>query len=415
MAQRAVIIGGGAIGVAAAYYLTRDGWQVTIVDGQDIGRGCSYGNAGLIVCSHPQPLPAPGVIRQALGWMRQPDSPFFVKLRLDAGFLRWLWEFRGFCRQEAVEHGTRALLALTRASAPLFDELTTNDGIDFFYRREGLLHVYLSQNALEAVQHERDELAALGLGVRVLPRDELMAFEPALGPAVRAGLFVEGEAHGSSFGYVRALAAAVESRGGRLLPGRRVSRIAIKRGRATGVVLAAPDEELPADLVVLAAGAWAPSLAAPLGLRVPVQPAKGYSCTIDTFEGAPRIPIRHSGRKVIITPMGARLRFAGTLELAGYDSQMNKARYGAVVSAAREALKEPLPLRNEEAWSGFRPLTPDGLPIIDRAPGIENLILATGHGILGFTLSPITGKLVAELAQGRPPSVPLEPFRLGRF
>jgi D-amino-acid dehydrogenase len=182
-----------------------------------------------------------------------------------------------------------------------------------------------------------------------------------------------------------------------------------------GVIAASPQEEFPADLVVMAAGSWAPRLARPLGIPVPLQPAKGYSCTIDTYPGAPTIPILISERRVIVTPLGERLRFGGTLELTGYDMRLNETRYRAVVRAAGEVLKEPLEMKNEETWCGLRPVFPDGLPIIDWAPDIQGLILATGHAMLGFTQSPITGKVVAELANGQAPSVPLVPFRFDRF
>jgi D-amino-acid dehydrogenase len=176
-----------------------------------------------------------------------------------------------------------------------------------------------------------------------------------------------------------------------------------------------PSEEIPADLVVIAAGAWTPALAAPLGLRIPLQPAKGYSATIPRYPGAPRVPLLVMERSVVVTPLGDRLRFGGTLELAGLAPGINPVRYRAVVSAAQEVLASPPPVHQAEAWYGFRPVTPDGLPVIGWAPGNEGLIVASGHAMLGFTQAPITGKLVAELADGQPPSVPLEPFRLERF
>ncbi|MBI2878486.1 MAG: FAD-dependent oxidoreductase [Candidatus Rokubacteria bacterium] len=412
---RAVVIGGGAIGVASAHYLEGTGWEVTLLDRGEIGRGCSYGNSCLIVPSHSHPIPGPGVLGQALRWMLRRDSPFYVRPRLDPGLLRWAWQFRGFCRPEAAARGFEALLALSRASLPLFEELARTPGIDFFYQRKGLLHVYLSDRGAAGARHEQEVLERAGFRVRLLSGPETLEFEPALSPRVRGGLYIEGEAHGHAFGYVRALAAHVEKRGARVLPHRAVSRIVVERGRVDRVVTASPVEELPADLVVLAAGAWTPELAASLGIRIPLQPAKGYSCTIDDFPGSPRVPILIQERRVIVTPLGDRLRFGGTLELAGYDLAIDETRYRAVVRAGREVLRTPFELGNAEAWCGRRPVTPDGLPIIARAPGVEGLIVATGHAMLGFTQSPITGKLVAELANGQAPSVPLTPFRLDRF
>lgn len=172
---------------------------------------------------------------------------------------------------------------------------------------------------------------------------------------------------------------------------------------------------MPADLVVLAAGAWTPGFASQLGLRLPIQPATGYSATFASYESAPRIPLMVEERHVIVTPLGDRLRFAGTLELAGFRTSADPIRYRAVVRAGREALPEGVPLVREEAWFGYRPLTADDLPVIGWVPGVEGAIVATGHGTLGFTQSAITGKLVAELASGHQPCVPLAPFRPDRF
>lgn len=415
MAQQAVVIGAGAIGVAAAHSLDEAGWRVTLVDRGEVGGGCSYGNACLVVPSHSHPVPGPGVVVQALRWMLRPDSPFHVRPRLDRDLFRWLWQFRRFCSAAAAERGFAALLALSRLSLELFDRLVPDGGVSFFFERRGLLNVYLSAAGTDLARRERATLERAGFRVRLLSGAEARALEPALGEGVRAGLFVEGEAHGNCLEYVRALAAALGRRGVRLLTGRAVTRVVVERGRVTGVALGAPGEELSSDLVVLAAGVWTPELARPLGIEIPLQAAKGYSATVDSYPGAPTLPILAHETRVAITPLGPRLRFGGTLELAGLDPRLDATRYRAVLRGGRAVLGAALRLENEERWCGFRPLTPDGLPIIDRAPGVEGLIVATGHGMLGFTQSLATGTLVAELATGRPPSVPLAAFRLGRF
>lgn len=415
MAQRAVVIGAGAIGVAAAYYLQRSGWQVTLVDRADVGQGCSYANACLIVPSHAHPIPGPGVILQALRWMVRRDSPLYVKPRIDRHLFQWLWEFRRHCSAEAAERGFQALLALSRASLALFEELSQGAGVSFLYERKGLLNVYLSEAGLAGAREEQHRLEQAGFRVHLLSGREAHALEPALSSRIQGALFIEGEAHGDCFEYVRALARELEKRGAMLLRYRPVTRIVTRAGRVTEVVVESPREELPSDLVVLATGAWAPELAKFLGIRLPLQPAKGYSCTIDSYAGAPQLPALVHEKRIAITPLGSRLRFGGTLELAGHDLSLNQTRYRAVIRGAREMLGDRLQLRNEEPWCGLRPVTPDGLPIIDRVPGIDGLIVATGHGMLGFTQSPATGKLVAELAGGWSPSHPVAPFRFDRF
>lgn len=411
----AVVIGAGGIGVASAYFLNRSGWDVTVVDKGELGHGCSYGNSCLIVPSHSDPIPGPGVIRDALRWMTKNDSPFYVRPRVDPSLLQFFWQFRRYCRTSAAERGYRALLDLSRASLDLYGELVDSGDAEFFFERRGALEVFQSDEELEHGRHARDVQVAAGFNAQLLTRDEALDLEPALSPTIQAGLFTEGEAHGFSYGYVRSLATTVEGRGARMLPGRSVRRLIVESNTVRGVVVDGPEEELRADTTVLAAGSWSRELARPFGIHFPMQPAKGYSCTIDTYDGAPVIPILNKGRRVIVTPLDDRLRFGGTLELTGFDQSIHGPRYDAVVRGGREVLKNPPPMNNEHAWSGLRPVTPDGLPIIDRSRSLEGLIIATGHAMLGFTQSPITGKLVAELANGEATSLSLEPFRLDRF
>ena len=415
MPKQAVVVGGGAIGVAAAHYLNLSGWQVSLIERGGIGQGCSYANACLIVPSHSVPLPGPGVLPQVARWLLRPDSPVYVQPRLDTGFLRWSWGFLRACRADAARRGTGVLRELGLASLVLFDELVGTWKLDFGYQRKGLLHVYVTEGGFAEAALEQESLRRAGMRVRLLSRQETLAFEPALSPRIYGGMYVENDAHGDCYAYVRALAASVEARGARVLTGRPVARVLMRAGRVEGVLVQAPEEEIPADLVVLAAGVWTPALLAPLGVRLPLEPAKGYSCTVSGFRRSPSVPLFVEERRVAITPLGERLRIGGTLELAGYRAGINARRYRTVVRAAQEVLGETLPVEQGEAWEGFRPLMPDGLPVIDRVPGIDGLIVAAGHGTLGFTLSPITGKLVADLAEGRPPGVPLAPFRLGRF
>jgi len=412
--HRAVVVGGGAIGLASACALQDDGWHVTVADQGDLGRGCSYSNAGLICPSHSDPIPGAGVILQALKWMFRRDSPFHVRLRPDFDFLQWSLLFRRYCNSGARARGFQALLGLSRMSLDLFEQLHAQNP-DFFYERKGLLGVFLSREGLSHAERDHRQLQENGFESKLLTREETIAFEPALGGSIIGALFVEGEAHGSCFGYMQSLAGMLAARKARLLTGRRVSSLVLRQNRVAAVVLDSPREEIPADIVVLAAGSWTPDLTRSLRVTIPLQPAKGYSCTIDNYEGGPRLPVLIHERRVILTPLGERLRFAGTLELAGFDPTLDRVRYAALIRAARLVLQSPPPLRNEEAWCGLRPVTPDGLPIIDRVPGMEGMIVATGHAMLGFTQSQATGKLVAELAAGRTPSLPLHPFRLDRF
>ena len=411
MADEAVVVGGGVVGVSCARFLAEAGFRVVLLERGELGRGCSYANAGFIVPSHSQPLPAPGAVAEALRHLADRESPFAVRPRPD--LLPFLLRMRRACTREAAERGYDAMAALGRASLDLFEALAAEAG--FPYRRSDLLQVYLTAAGLRRAEEEAEAIAARGFRVRVLSGDEARELEPALSAEVRGALLVEGQAVGDCFAFVRSLGEGLARRGVRVLPGRVVRRVLV-RGRAVrGVLASGPDEEFPADLVVLAAGAWTPALARPLGIPLPLEPAKGYSCTVDPGPAGLRLPVLAEELRVAITPLDGRLRVGGTLELAGFEERLDARRYGAVLRSAARVLREPPDLRRGEAWYGFRPLTADGLPVIGATGRVEGLLLATGHGTLGFTQAPATGKAVAEIASGRRPSVPIEAFRPDRF
>jgi D-amino-acid dehydrogenase len=408
-----VVVGAGAVGVAAAYYLTLDGWQVTVVDRGEVGGGCSYANACLIVPSHAAPLAGPGVLSQVARWVGRPDSPVYVRPRLSRGLLDWGTRFVRACRDDAHHRGTQALRTLARWSLELFDALPEPIQQAFGYRRSGLLDVWLTADGFRHADAEADQLQRAGFRVQVLSSRQARDREPALGPRVAGALFVADDAHGDCHAYVQAVARAATERGARVLTGTTVGEIATGGGGVRGVVTS-PGGVLSADVVVLAAGAWTPALLAPLGVRLPMEPAKGYSVTFPDVRSAPSVPVYVMERRVAITPLPGRLRVGGTLELAGFHEGIHTRRYAAVLAAAQQALGQPLP-PGGQAWAGFRPLTADSLPVISQVPGISGLFVAAGHGTLGFTLSPASGRAVADLAAGRPSGIPLEPFRIDRF
>ncbi len=412
--ERAVVVGGGAIGIACAHYLALEGFEVTVVDRGEVGRGCSFANAGLIVPGHSQALPAPGVVREGMRHLLRRDGPFAIRPRPDPALARWLLAFRRSCTTERWRRATRALTDLSRMSRELFDELADTGSARFGYERGPLINAYTSGDWQDRAETFARELEALGFSSKILERDELAELEPALGERVRGALVLEDQSSGDCFAYVRSLAEDLTARGVRVMEQTPVHGITVRNGSAVGVSAAEPAGEIEADLVVLAAGAWTPALAAPLGLRLPIQPATGYSATFPAWPGMPRNPVMLDEAHVALLPLGDRLRFAGTLELAGFRAAPDPVRYRAVVRAGTDALRESPP-SDGEAWFGFRPLMPDDLPAIGWVPNVRGVIVAAGHGTLGFTQSPATGKLVAELAAGKPISLSLEPFRPDRF
>ncbi len=408
-----MVVGAGAIGVATAHYLDAAGFDVTLVDRGRVGHGCSFANAGLIVPGHSQALPGPGVVAEGLRHLLRRDSPFTIRPRPDVGLIRWLLAFRAACGAGTYRRTTAILTELSTASLELFDELVRTGAAAFGYRRDPLVNAYTEDGWRPRAEDFARELEELGIASRVTGPNELHEIEPAIAPSVPGALVIEDQATGDCYAFVRSLADRLAGRGVTIREGVSVARVLVRGGRAAGV-LTGDGEELETDLIVLAAGAWTPALAAPLGLRLPIQPATGYSHTLRAWNGAPRTPIIFDDSHVVVLPLDGRVRFAGTLELAGFRERPDPVRAKAVARAGRAGLRD-VPADPGEPWFGFRPLLPDDLPAIGRVPGTDGVLVAAGHGTLGFTQSPITGRLVAELAAGGDTTVDPTPFRPDRF
>ncbi len=415
MVQRAdvLVVGAGVVGVAAAHFLAARGRAVTVVEAGDVASGSSYGNAGLFVPSHSVPLAAPGVVAKGMRWMFDPDSPFYIKFRWDRALLSWLWKFRAACREDRARRAIPLLRDLHRASGGLFDELVRLDGMDCAWARRGLLSVCRTKRALEDGMAEAKLLGEYGLATEVLDAPAARALVPALREGLAGAIRWPEDAHLEPASFVRTLARHAEARGAKILTrtevigfdaaGPRIAEVRTTRG------LFRPEE------VVLAAGSWSPGLARSLGLAVPIQPAKGYSIALSMPSPPPSLPLLLAEAKVGVTPMGKFLRLAGTLEIAGLDFSINERRVEAIRRGAREFLEGLDSLEELEVWRGLRPCTPDGLPMVGRPRRLENLILATGHAMIGLSLGPITGKLVAEIAARETPSIDLALLSPDRF
>ena len=411
--KTAVVIGGGVIGVASAYYLARDGWRVTLLEKGEIASGSSYGNAGLIVPSHSIPLAAPGVWLKGLRWMANPESPFYIRPRLDWELVRWLWRFRGACTAEHLARAVPVLRDLGYASLALFRELAALNGLDFGYQENGVLAVYRTEAGFAEARHEAELLGKAGIGVGVLDAAAARKVEPSLGPELVGAVRFQHDAQLIPDRFVTGLAGIGERMGVEIR--RSTEVLGFRREGRRIVAVETTRGDLEPGEVVLAAGAWSPELGRELGLRLPIQPAKGYSVMCRRPADGPRLPLLLGEAKMAVTPMADTLRFAGTLELAGLDLSINRRRVAAVVRSARYFLPGVGRLPVVEIWRGLRPCTPDGLPIVGRPEGWDNLILATGHAMIGISLGPVTGKLVAQLAAGEPPLVDVSSLRLERF
>jgi D-amino-acid dehydrogenase len=410
-----LVIGGGVIGICAAHYLLEKGRQVVVVEQGEVCSGSSYGNAGLVVPSHSVPLAEPGVISQGLKWMFDSRSPFYIKPRLDRELISWLWKFRRACSEQHVRRSMPILRDLSLESLRLFEELDDRKELEFDFEQRGAFYICKDDRALEHVIEEAQRIRAVGLEAEILDAAQVQEVEPNVRLDVVGGVLYPQDAHLDPARFVRALARSVEERGVEICPSTEVLGFTISGGRITGV-RTTRGEIFPAE-VVLAGGAWSPDIARDLGIDLPIQPAKGYSVTVERPPNCPTIPLMLAGARVGVTPMGDVLRFAGTLELAGMDLSINQRRVDAILQAVPAYLPDLDPARLElvEIWRGLRPCTPDGLPFLGRSRRYGNLTVAAGHAMIGLSLGPISGEIVSRLVVGEEPGFDLELLRPERF
>jgi len=408
-----LIIGGGAIGICAAYYLTERGRSVTLVEKGDICSGSSYGNAGLIVPSHSVPLAEPGVVAKGLRWLLNPEGPFYIKPRLNAEMISWLWRFWRHCTSRHVKKASPVIRDLSLASAQLFEDLAAIEGLDFDFEKKGALYAYRTQDGLKSATAEVQHLQDLGIQASVLTPEEMQPLNPELQMQVEGGIFYPQDCHLDPARFVRQLAQHLTQKGALILPDTEVLALETSSDRITAVRTTRGD--FVAEQIILAGGSWSPEIVRSLGMKLPIQPAKGYSITVKRPNLSPTVPTMLSESKVAVTPIGDLLRFAGTLELAGLDLSVNMRRVKAILRAVPLYLPQidPDSLDLIEIWRGPRPCTPDGLPFLGRTH--KNLIVAAGHAMIGITLAPISGKLIAQIVTEEKPDIDLSPLRVERF
>ena len=409
-----LIIGGGVIGVCAAHYLLEAGRQVTLLERDAVCSGCSHGNSGLVVPSHSFPLPMPGVIGQGLKWMLDPESPFFIRPRFDPALFRWLWRFRSASNHDHMTRSVSALVRLSQESIELYDQMISREQLDCGYERCGSFLLFRTPEGLKGGLEEARLLQQNGIAHRSMTGPEVHEMEPAIRPDINGGLFFARDAFMNPSKFVHALAARVKERGAAIEEQTEVLGMDCRSGHIERIHT--PEGDYHPHQVVLAAGSWSSSLADDLPFALPVQPAKGYSVTFDNPGVRLTRPLIMAEARAGVNPMGSMIRVAGTLEMTGIDLNINMRRVKAVVRCVADYLDgidEDLALQNP--WCGMRPCTPDGLPVIGTPQSVSNLIVATGHAMLGMTLGPGTGKLVADLACDREPTTDPTPYNPARF
>lgn len=407
-----LVVGGGAIGVSAALEVARQGADVVLLErGAELAWGCSAGNAGLISPSHAEPLATPEALRQGIRWLGKPDSPFYLRPR--AAVLPWLARFAAACTPGHVRRSTLVMRELSTASLALHEQLAT-EGLDTGLQRRGTLNVFGTERGFAAARHAAKEAAGFGIESQILEGlGAVQELAPSVSGPLAGAIHYPGDAHCDPLRFVHAVGEAAAAAGVRIRT--RVEALGLRRRNGRVDAVATTGGDVSAGEVVLAAGAWTPRLARDLGLFVPVEGGRGYHVDLEPAAGDPTLPVWFQESRVIATPLAGRLRLAGTLELAGLDLSVDRRRVEAVVRAGHEGLSGLVERRTIEIWRGLRPCSPDGLPIVGRPDGLENVVLATGHGMMGLTLAPVTGRLVGELIAAAEPSHDLAPLSPGRF
>ena len=410
MSKEVAIIGGGVIGLFSAYYLSKSGHKVVVIDKGDMLDNCSNGNAGMIVPSHVVPLAQPGMISQGIKWMFNSKSPFYVKPRFNAELLSGGRKFYQAANQKHVETSMPALLDISLLSKKLYQDLNSQIN-DFNYEEKGLLMLFQSEKVGEEERHVGQMAENLGIEVDYLNQDEVQKLESGVQLNAIGAVHFKSDAHLYPSKLMAFLRQELEAMNVEFMPNTEVRDIEIDAGKVSQLIT--NNGAIQADEFVIATGAWSSKLAKKAKKKLSLLPGKGYSFTLNSLEQRPTIPSILCEGKVAVTPMGSDLRFGGTMEITHVnDDRVNMKRVQGIVNTINSfypELKIDLPAK-DKIWKGFRPCSPTGLPYICRSKKHSNLVYATGHGMMGLSLGPATGKLVEEIINEKKSSIDISMF-----
>lgn len=413
--MRILVLGAGVVGVAAAWYLAEAGHEVTVVDRKAApGLETSYANGGQISVSHAEPWANPTAPFKVLRWLGREDSPLLWRLRADPAQWAWGLRFLAECWTWRTRNNIRAIVDLALESRNRLASLRAGLNLDYDCLTRGILHVYSDTTEFE---HALPQAALMReFGCERVPKTpaECLAIEPALVDSrlpIVGGTYTAADESGDAHKFTCELARHCVLRGVSFVHGAELRGLLAASGRIAGVRLA-DGAALGADAFVVALGSYSPLLLRPLGLHLPLVPAKGYSVTLPLREGAmaPTVSITDDGAKIVLSRLGQRLRVAGTAEFAGYDTSINQQRCETIARRALEWFPGVGGTEEMEFWAGLRPATPGNVPFIGRVAGYENLYLNTGHGTLGWTMACGSGKLLADLVSSRAPAIDPAPY-----
>lgn len=416
MARQVLIVGGGIIGLCTAYYALLKGLDVTLLErGGADHDGCSQGNAGMIVPSHFIPLAAPGMVGMGLKMLRRPDSPFAIRPRADKDLISWAWQFMRHSNAGHVERAAPLLRDISLASRREYETLADGFGNDFGLVKKGLLMLCKTPHALDEEARLIPVAHALGMPAERLTAEETAQLDPTIQMDIAGAVYFPQDCHLQPQKLVAGLTHVLEGGGAQFHWDTEVTGWRTKNGRIEAVQTT--QGEFTADEYVLAGGSWSPGLVRGLKLALPLQAGKGYSVTLPNPRELPTICSLLTEARVAVTPMGDTLRFGGTMEIAGLDPTVQQARVNGILNAIPRYFPSFTPddFRDLPVWSGLRPCSPDGLPYIGRFGRYQNLAAATGHCMMGISLGPITGKLMAELLNGETPEIDITALRPDRY
>lgn len=419
------IIGSGVIGLFSAYYLNKQGYEVTIIERSNGDDSCSMGNAGMIVPSHFIPLAVPGMIEKGIKWMFNSESPFYVKPRLNLDLLSWGLKFYQAANKKQVERAMPALRDISLLSKALYQELAKTPDFDFAFEEKGLMMLCKTEHSFEEeveVAHQANEL---GLKTKVLSTKELHEYEPEVKPDVAGAIFYEGDAHLYPNQLVKNLKKHLENKGVKFLYNTEVTGFEFEKSEIKSIKIkqsvgeAINHSSLSINHLIIATGSWSPLLADMLNIGLPMQAGKGYSVTYEQNQGKKlNIPSILLEARVAITPMSENLiRFGGTMEIGGLNDEINMNRVRGIIKAVPNYFPDyqiEMP-QKEQVWYGLRPCSPDGLPYIGRTNKYKNLVIASGHAMMGLSLAPATGKLVQEVIDNQKNSIDIGLYKPERY
>jgi len=416
--MKVIVLGAGVIGVATAYYLAVDGYEVTVVDRQPgAGLETSFGNAGNVCPSYATPWAAPGMRWKALKWLLQEDAPLEVHWHADADLLRWMESWLGNCSRRRFERNKRRMQRLSRYSLDCLKRLRQSTAIRYDETTRGILQLLRTDRELAAIVDHTRILETAGIPHKLLGPKGCIDVEPGLAHAsvpFAGGLHLPADETGDCYLFTRALAERASREGAKLRLETRIDGLDFEGGHINGAFTAGG--LLVADRYVVALGCESARLVAPLGIRLPIQPVKGYSLTLPVaFQHlAPRASVMDEHTKIAITRFGDRLRAAGTAELGATATDAPPERFRKLATCLRELFPDAADFERPQYWAGLRPMTPDGPPILGRTP-IPNLFLNVGHGSQGWSMACGSGRVVADLVAGRQPEIDLEGLTLARY